>query len=598
MCSSTTPKTKAASPAVKGPSTIVKTVAGGSGGGGGSAPAPNKFGGYQEPVPDAVFLSTAGTQQFLKEAKEFYTYFGLQPSDIKSIEALVLVFADPANTKIYNRLLIVSHAHPRGMIIPFFTGGVVGTNKELFREFAKSDFDGLMVLNPFLPDPVFDWGSVVVTIMSNIRSNTARATTMDPFGLKTNGRPEKELWSFFRHCFNLVFVRTPNHVKAKNGSFISAPQRNTLVKYLGEIITQYQKKIEGVTVDGHVLTKTNLDALRTMLTGLTLDDLNADSVYKLSDYTPDNVNYYPTLENAVRAVQDKFHEKVVKMRLRFTPTSGIDIRGCRAGEDADYLVAMREFFDRPENPRLSISAPRWFQSYRSVAFKLPHNRAHVAGFLASTIFNLGHDEQMKGARAWAELIKVNPLHTDFWSTVFNGTPAAFSSLAWRSNIPALFIPTPGLAELTSLDLAGVIGKLKDFFNVPAASIPSAAQITAADQTAFQKFMDAAKQSIENGDGIYYYMVFAGLPVFFFNNDKFITNEGLMVLKTFDAVAMQSWYKCMWAGTLPANASNASTTASINDEISRRVAILQDEHQVSEYAVCPAPSYGERIQISA
>src|SRR5689334_2644066 len=102
MCS-TTPKTKAASPAVKTPSKIQKA---------GATPPPNAFGGFQEQVPDAVFMSTAGTPEFLDSAKKFYKYFGLQPKDIKSVEDLVLFLADPSNTTTYRRLLVVSHAHP------------------------------------------------------------------------------------------------------------------------------------------------------------------------------------------------------------------------------------------------------------------------------------------------------------------------------------------------------------------------------------------------------------------------------------------------------------------------------------------------------
>src|SRR4051812_2079362 len=105
MCS-TTPKTKAASPAVNLPAKIQKPVPGSGGG----PPAPNAFGGFQEHVPTAVFLSMAGTQAFLTSAKKFYTYFGMQPTDIASIEALVIILANPANTTSYKRLLIVSHA--------------------------------------------------------------------------------------------------------------------------------------------------------------------------------------------------------------------------------------------------------------------------------------------------------------------------------------------------------------------------------------------------------------------------------------------------------------------------------------------------------
>ena len=299
--SSTTPKTKAASPSVSTPAKIQK-----QGGGGGTPPA-NAFGGFQEQVPDAVFMSTAGTPEFLKSAKNFYTYFGLQPKDVKSIEDLVLLLADPSNTTTYKRLLIVSHAHPRGMIIPFFTKGSIGTNKEVFRGFAKSDLDGLKVLDPFNPR-VFDWDSVIATIMSNIRSNAAHANVLAPFGLKTSGIPPVELKPFFDECLNFVFVNTPGHVKDSNNNPITTTQRKSFAGFVKEIGNQRKKRLVNTTINGNVVTAPQLDALQTMLIGLPLSDLNAATVYTMTDFGSDNMNFFPTLDNAVRAVKNGFHD--------------------------------------------------------------------------------------------------------------------------------------------------------------------------------------------------------------------------------------------------------------------------------------------------
>ncbi len=593
MCS-TTPKTKAASPAVKTPAKIQKPAPGSGGG----VPPANAFGGFQEQVPDAVFLSTSGTPQFLDSAKKFYSFFGLQPKDIKSIEDLVILLADPSNTTTYKRLLMVSHAHPRGMIIPFFTKGSIGTNKEVFRGFAVSDLEGLKVLNPFNP-PVFDWDSVIAAVMANIRSNAAHADALAPFGLKTSGLPPSQLKPFFYECLNFVFVNTPGHVKDSNNNLINATQRKSFAGFVKEIGNQRKKLLTNTSINGNVVTAPQLQALQDMLTGLPLSDLNAGSVYTMTDFGPDNMNYFPTLDNAVRAVQADFHAKVVQMRKRFIPTSAIDIRGCRAGDDSDYLVAIREFFHKPDDPKLSVSAPRWFQSYPPLAWQLPANRHDIATFLSGKIFSgtVAHDEQMTAAKAWAVLIKVDSLHTTFWSNLFGGTPANFTTLTWRSAIPPLFIPAPGLAALPPLDLAGVVTNVADMFNVPAGKVPNASQIAAKDATAFQNFMNAAKDSLENGDGIYYYMLFAGLPVFFFNKNKFTNHEGLMILKTFEKDAMQSWYKCMWAGALPSNAGNQSKNATLSPEISRRAPMLQDDHAATQWTICPAAEYGDHIQTS-
>jgi hypothetical protein len=586
MCS-TTPKTKAASPSVNTPSKITKQ---------GAPPPPNAFGGFQEQVPDAVFLSTSGTPDFLKSAKNFYTYFGLQTTDIKSIEDLVLFLANPANTTTYKRLLMVSHAHPRGMIIPFFTNGSVGTNKEVFREFAKSDLDGLIVLNPFNP-PVFDWDSVIASVMSNIRSNAAHANALAPFGLKTSGLPPTELKPFFYECLNFVFVNTAGHVKDSKGNVISATQRKSLAGFVKEIGNQRKKLLVNTSINGNVVTAPQLDALQTMLTGLPLSDLNASSVYTMTDFGPDNMNYFPTLDNAVRAVQADFHAKVVQMRNRFTPTSAIDIRGCRAGDDPDYLLAIREFFHQPNNPKLNVSAPNWFQSYPVLAWQLPASRNDIATFLSGKIFSstVAHDEQMTDAKAWASLIKVDPLHTNFWSNLFGGTSANFTGLAWRSTIPPLFIPTPGLTALAPLTLTDVVTNVADMFNVPAGKVPNASQIASKDDAAFKTFMAAGKDSLENSDGIYYYMLFAGLPIFFFNKNNFLNHEGLMILKKFEKDAMQSWYKCMWSGTIPASAQ--STNATLSTDMARHAPMLQDAHSATEFAICPAAEYGAHIQTS-
>lgn len=652
---------------------IAPNSATGSGGGGGTPPPPaNAFGGFQEHVPDAVYISTAGTAAFLQSANRFYSYFGLQPQNITSIENLVQILSNPANTTNYRRLLIVSHAHPRGMIIPFFTGGVNGTNKEVFRAFARSDLDGLKALTPFDP-PLFDWDSVFSGAMTNIRGNAAHTAALTPFGLQTSGTPSGDLREFFRQCFDYVFVSTPGHVKNSSNGNISAAQRNIFARFVGEIANQVGKKIVGTTIAGTVINAGHISALKSMLTGLSLtNDLDADSTYVMSAYAADNMNYYPTLDNAARAVQDNFHQKIVQMRQRFTPTSAIDIRGCRAGDDPDYLTAMREFFDRPDDPRLTASAPRWFQSYPTLGTHKPTTRTDVTNFLSHRLFanTVAHDEQMTGARAWAELIKVAPLHTDFWSGLLNGTAAAFAALTWRSTVPPLFIPTPGITALAALNFSDLLSKVADLFNVPAASVPSAAQLTplqslltslptynqsllpdTPDSTAparlqqlfqglkqmntdlgqnvvpatapspltaaqirqyqqallnfietsrltpIKNFMTAAKQSLETGDGIYYYMLFAGLPIFFFNKNAFTNHEGLMVLQAFEHDAMQSWFKCMWAEPLPANASNASTTATSTEENARRAPMLQDEHAATEWAICPAAEYGQHLQMS-
>jgi hypothetical protein len=598
MCS-TTPKTKAASPAIAGPAAIQKSTASTP------APSPNAFGGFQEAVPDAVFLSTSGTPAFLASAKKYYSYFGFKPTDIKSVEHLVNVLADPGNANTYKRLLLVSHAHPRGMLIPFFTGGVTGTNKEVFRAFAESDLEGLRVLNPFDP-PIFDWDSVFPSIMTNLRARANVVNALNPFGLGTSGEPQSSLRNFFRRSFDARFINSPASSASPGVVFppnlpLTNKQRKICFDFMIALISQIGKSIVGTQINSHTVSKTEIEALKAALTTVNIGDLEVGSHhYTLTSFVPDNVNFFPTLENAARAVNDDFHAKIVQMRKRFIATSAIDIRGCRVGEDSDYLLAIREFFSKPQNPGLTVSGPVWFESFPVLAWHNPSKRNDIKGFLAGAVFSstVHHDEQMKGAKYWAKLLKIDPLHTDFWANLFSGPSANFTALTWVNNIPALFISTPGLKALVGVPLATVVAKVADLFNVPVASVPNASQIASKDDAAFKKFMVAAADSMENGDGLYYYILQAGLPLFLFNKSAFANHEGLIVHKDFDTEAMQNWFKCLWRGSLPANPDNKSANAKLTDEQARHAPMLQDAHAATEWAVCPANEFGDRIQVSS
>jgi hypothetical protein len=92
------------------------------------------------------------------------------------------------------------------------------------------------------------------------------------------------------------------------------------------------------------------------------------------------------------------------------------------------------------------------------------------------------------------------------------------------------------------------------------------------------------------------MLFAGLPVFFFNRSA-MNHNGLMVLQAYENAALQSWYKCIWAEPLPSGPANASTGAAINQANARRVPTLQDEHVLTELAMCPSEKYGEHLEFS-
>jgi hypothetical protein len=658
MCKTTTGTQTAASP------DAVRTARRTPGGGGGPPPEPvNAFHGKSERVPEVAFVRERAGDGFLTSAKTYYELFGIDVAPVDSIEQIVLQVAN--NTTVFQRFLIVSHAHPRGMIIPFFTNGVKGTNKEIFREFAKSDLDGLKLLSPFEAAirHLFNWNSILSQLMTLLR--TANAAALQPFGLQSSGNPTGDLLEFMKFAFDIVYLRNPGRVLRNTSETggLTAGQRTILENFVGEILNQMRPGL----VSSLSVTAGQVDALRSAITSLTYSQLSVGDFHPHLGLDDNKINDFPTLQAVVTAIHNEFRTKLNAARTKITASTVIDIRGCRAGDDPDYIEAICEFFGTGAQKPM-VTAPRHFQSYPKIAFQPPATRAHITSWLSGS--NWGHTSaQMKQKFTdWAELIRVRPLHYDFWLTLFRGLATKFGALAWRGEIPALFIPTPGLAQLTGLDLAGVIGKLKDYFNVPAAQVPSGSVLTglapvtnnlatwlprllppAADSmssadratlftnlnqidtalgqtlvpdispnapsppTAVQlrgyqnallnhletsrlapikNFMTAAADSLETGDGLHYYMLFAGLPVFVHGTPE-LNKNGLVLLDAHKGPALQSWYKCLWKDPLPS--SGPYTTASIGNINHRQVAALVGEDRTSYVGICPIPKYTHCIR---
>lgn len=584
MCKTTTGNQTAAAPEK------VRTARRAPGGGGSGPPpeAPNAFHGKSERVPEVAYIRERPGDQFLGSAKTYYQLFGIDVGELDSIEQVVVQVAN--NTTVFQRFVIVSHANPRGMLIPFFLNGVKGTSKEIFREFAKSDLDGLRLLVPFelSVGHLARWNNILPSLITLVKSKSA--TVLTPFGVTNSGDLSGDLLDFFKFAFDIVYMRDPGRVRrnASQAGGLTPAQRTTLENFIGEILIQLTPKVMAAR---HV-TEAQVQTLRTVITSITYAELNVPDANPELGLDDESMNDFPTLTAVVTAIHNEFRKKLNAARTKINASTLIDIRGCRAGQDADYVEAIREFFGTGDQKPM-VTAPRHFQSYPKIAFHLPLTRAHITSWLSGNNWNQTSSQMKQAFTTWAELIRLRPLHYDFWLALFRGEATRFDALAWRNEIPALFIPTPGVAQLTGLDLAGVIGKLKDYFNVPNAQVPNAAALTGANRlTAIKTFMTAAADSLENGDGLHYYMLFAGLPVFVQGTPE-LSKNGLVMLDAHKGPALQSWYKCLWKDPLPS--SGPYTTASISNQDHRQAAGLVGEDRTSFIGICPIPKYNYCIR---
>ncbi|HOY05858.1 MAG TPA: hypothetical protein PLO67_10680 [Saprospiraceae bacterium] len=624
-------------------------------GGGDPAPAPNAFQGKPERVPQIAYVRERAEDGFLGSAKRYYQFFGINVHEVNSI---VEILQHLSQQSAMQKVVVVSHAHPRGMIIPFFTNGVTGTNKEIFTAFAESDLRGLELLSPFPTgvNHLFNWDSILVRLMTAVRARPNATARLTPFSLQTSGRPNGNLLQYFKYCFDIVYLRDPGRVKRNPSQRdgLTSGQRTTLANFVGAILDALKPLVRA---DWSATDQQILD-LKTLITGMTYDDLPG-----VGDFHPhlglddDSMNDFPTLL-AIPAAMPTFRTNLDNARQKLDSSSWVDVRGCRVGQDEEYLEALRTFFGRTgQEPK--ISAPRHFQNYPEIDRERPGTRANIGALITGG--HWGHNETAFKEKfsVWADLLRVRPLHVDFWNTLLTGRTARFAGLQWRSEIPALFIPTPGLADLNPMNFTEIIGKLKDFFNVPNASVPSAGVLsgmatlaaalpghnasllaTVSDSAtpaqlntlftqlqsvntalsasvvpaaapplnpgvirgyqtglndhldtgplaALKTFMTAAATSLETGDGLCYYLLFAGLPVYVFGKPQ-LSKNGLIVLDAYKGPAFQSWFKCLWADPLPA--SGAYLTANINTQAHRQVAGLVGDDRTSLVSICPLPRY--------
>jgi hypothetical protein len=631
-------------------------------------PPPNAFLGKAERVPELVFIMKKDDDSFLKSAVEYYSLFGLTIEQVDSIAAIIKSMA--SSTQTFKQITIVSHAHPRGMIMPFFTGGVIGTDKEVFREFGKSNLDGLKLLSPFPVSSghLFNWNSLMSKLTTMIRG--ASATVLQPFGLQTTGDFKVNLKDFVRYCFDIVYLRDPGRVRrnAATSTGLNAVQRTTLENFVGQILDE----LKPLVVAEYSVTPTQVNAVKSVITGFSYAQLVTGT--NLSDANPhlgledENMNDFPTLKAVVTALQGGFRNDVVKARNHVTANTRIDIRGCRVGQDADYVEAVRELFGTGDK-KPTVTAPRWFQQYPKIGFRNPTNVSQIRSILNhANEWGYTPLQRKTAMDTWADLIRVKPLHFNFWQDLLNGKATHFASLQWLSKIPPLFIPTPGISALATLNFDQMIGKLKDYFAVPNASVPSASVLTGlrpvtsklpawashlltppasnatqsvrknlfsnlqqintelgqalvpatspnapeppdlaqlkayqtalvdfldtSKLTAIKTFMTAAADSLTTGDGLYFYMIFTGVPVFIHGTPA-LGKNGLIVLDSHKVKALQSWYQCLWKDPLPA--TGPYKTATIDKLNNRQVTALVGDDRTSLLSICPMPKYMDCIR---
>jgi hypothetical protein len=283
------------------------------------------------------------------------------------------------------------------------------------------------------------------------------------------------------------------------GALITALNSHTIPAGLREAFTEHSIDISGATV-------TQLDAdngwlLRKGSNEYFVRSDEAGTTLYIHSKTP---NPFAMLGQANTAIGNNFRAHLDTVRARFDEHSWVDIRGCRIGQDRDYLVALRNFFGGTAN-QPAVSGPTWYQSFPPAGYVGRITEQQIDDLWDHGFTNATPPINHSALAIQDTFDKVSPLagidiHIDFWERLTNGETFAFVALVWKGSLPQLPIEANRLDGFLALDLSDTMTRLSQIFDV---SAPAAATFNrieakhaqmAALQTEIETIVDLASQA--------------------------------------------------------------------------------------------------------
>lgn len=464
-----------------------RRTTGGPGGGGGGGPGPDPEAGTAAPVfgepdyaPQFTFIAqaTPGDNGFIALANTFHQNSGLAPKTVTSVEQVLDLLQDNAQTGtgVINRIRIVSHVffdpsgqgNPTNMMLPFLNGGVRPSLRRHFEGFAGTSMDGLKSMmtfevGTFTNTTIFIYRDDASHVMNALRP--AQNAILASVPTDALGEPTGEFRDFFLICGSKWAL--------SQGALSNVNARNALDQAYDLLLADVVSRIRST------IPEAQLNTLRDAILAL-------GGTHVAQTQTPfDPAKYATNLNAALTAVQgNAFLTKLNHVRARFNQNSKVDIRGCQVGREPEYLQAIQRFFGTNTTVRPTVSGPQWFQHFNAIGnITGLNNNAGVTGLFNSGFSPYSATQIRSFLDDWATGFGITDAHVTFWASTLGTDALTFAALAWRSSIPATTVPVPRLQALSPANLRDVIARLTDIFLVAAADRPSAAALTALDSIA-------------------------------------------------------------------------------------------------------------------
>ncbi len=484
------------------PVTLMSGTAGASAGGT-TTPATV---GIPEKLPSLTFIAHKdteagfgpGSEGFLRLAFLYHDSFALNPQVIRSFEDLISTLSG-ATTAI-TRLRIVTHFGTTAgttdltgkgiMFLPFFTGqtqnnGTSAVNNQTHAEHFKygvSDDEGIKAQFELIYFPGFAADFLSRLTMNTFSDSTQRPyyqaifrylqginhASLVPFGLDQGDSPSADVLTIMKWAANLFVLTEPTfsiQVQASNPGAVAASNIPALVKTA--FINFVNTKLDNLATTSGPTTSTNISALANAFRTLTLTTLDAHNYNTPGPYFLSSVY----LDN-----HDVFRTQLATVKNRLN-NSFVDIRGCRVGQDTNFMQAIRGFFGNA-GTEPTISGPEWYQQIGNIAASGNSAESVMDGYFNNGIPDThitGPDVQREYS-AWAGRIGINS-QISFWTNLFNGNAFDLISLTWRSLLPPIGMESARLTALATQNYTDAIGTIKNIFHIAATASPIAADCT-------------------------------------------------------------------------------------------------------------------------
>jgi hypothetical protein len=445
-------------------------------------PVPERYDGIREHIPQQTFVAAPvrNPDNFLERARQYHTFFGLNPQNVTSIDHILSLMSASATP--LTRFRIVTHAHPTNIMLAIFDGNDNHATQSMLEYFGESDEAGLIYMIFYYNDPTHpnfrhyvDWS--VRDILSDLRLVATNPPILQPFGLNVGGTPSGDLEKFVRRCFDQSFVHHTGAVKLNNHN-LNTTQKNKLIAAFDAVLDFQQAKIVGTTIASNVISNAHLQALRDMLNSLSMAQLQATGA-NFGFSIPADFHYFDEIERAITALRNGFRTRLNALKLRISSNTTIDLRGCRAGDDPNYLRAVQSFFGRTGNlPH--VTGSRWYMAFPPTEYTEVADNAALRRIVSDHgAFANNPTVTRTSLNDWATRARVLPFHNTFWNDLLAnnaGRVFSFCRLTWRTQFPRLPFPAPGLGALEGMNFRQVMEKIRDFFDVRT-DFPNAATLT-------------------------------------------------------------------------------------------------------------------------